>query len=232
MDYVRQRYTARVPNGSPVLQGNGHAVRSTGQGIIQVHHLLTKGEGQMISDKQLLEQALEALELLTDTEQTFGALDYGDNAITAIRARLDHMEDNLTMVEMPVQEPKHIVHSNGRYSPLLTRMMNNRVESHLKQVIHLYDEPPAAQPAPVQERDWSLLEATQESLREHMAEIKRLTGLVVAQQLTIDKLEAQRQWVGLSDGEIYEMADDGVFLGNVKEICRAIEAKLREKNTP
>jgi ferredoxin len=31
------------------------------------------------------------------------------------------------------------------------------------------------EPAPVQEgRDWSLLEATQESLREHMAEIKRL----------------------------------------------------------
>ncbi len=38
----------------------------------------------------------------------------------------------------------------------------------------VYTTPPA-QPAPVQEgRDWSLLEATQESLREHMAEIKRL----------------------------------------------------------
>jgi hypothetical protein len=51
----------------------------------------------------------------------------------------------------PVQEPEHIVHSNGRYSPLLTRMMNKRVESNVKQVIHLYDEPPAAQPSPVQE---------------------------------------------------------------------------------
>jgi len=39
----------------------------------------------------------------------------------------------------------------------------------------VYTTPPAAQPAPVLEgRDWSLLEATQESLREHMAEIKRL----------------------------------------------------------
>jgi hypothetical protein len=38
--------------------------------------------------------------------------------------------------------------------------------------IPLYTTPPAA---PVLEgRDWSLLEATQESLREHMAEIKRL----------------------------------------------------------
>ena len=32
--------------------------------------------------------ALEALELLTDTEQTFGALDYGDNAITALEETL------------------------------------------------------------------------------------------------------------------------------------------------
>ena len=42
---------------------------------------------------------------------------------------------------------------------------------------------------------------------------------------------AQRQWVGLTDEEVYEMADDGVFLGNVKEITRAIEAKLKEKNS-
>jgi len=34
--------------------------------------------------------------------------------------------------------------------------------------------PPAAQPSVQEGRDWSLLEATQESLREHMAEIKRL----------------------------------------------------------
>jgi hypothetical protein len=40
----------------------------------------------------------------------------------------------------------------------------------------------------------------------------------------------QREWVGLTDEEVYEMADDGVFLGNVKEITRAIEAKLKEKN--
>jgi hypothetical protein len=38
----------------------------------------------------------------------------------------------------------------------------------------LYTTPLAAQPAVQEGRDWSLLEATQESLREHMAEIKRL----------------------------------------------------------
>jgi hypothetical protein len=41
----------------------------------------------MDKDKAL-KLALEALELLTDTEQTFGALDYGDNAITAIKEAL------------------------------------------------------------------------------------------------------------------------------------------------
>jgi hypothetical protein len=38
----------------------------------------------------------------------------------------------------------------------------------------LYTTPPTAQPAVHEGRDWSLLAATQESLREHMAEIKRL----------------------------------------------------------
>lgn len=33
----------------------------------------------------------------------------------------------------------------------------------------------------------------------------------------------------LTEQEIYEMADDGVFTGNVKEITRAIEAKVIEK---
>lgn len=33
----------------------------------------------------------------------------------------------------------------------------------------------------------------------------------------------------LTEQEIYEMADDGVFLGNVKEITRDIEAKVIEK---
>jgi hypothetical protein len=80
----------------------------------------------------------------------------------------------------------------------------------------LYTNPPAAA---VQEgRDWSLLEATQESLREHIAEIKRLKA-------------AQRQWVGLSQDEL-----DAMFSNTIKGkklvnwVARAIEAKLKEKN--
>jgi len=39
----------------------------------------------------------------------------------------------------------------------------------------------------------------------------------------------QRPWVGLTDEEIDEMERDEAFIGNVKEITRAIEAKLKEK---
>jgi hypothetical protein len=49
---------------------------------------------------------------------------------------------------------------------------------HANTAIEMIDvilkEHPAAQPAVQEGRDWSLLEATQESLREHMAEIVRL----------------------------------------------------------
>ena len=62
-------------------------------------------------------------------------------------------------------------------------------------------------------RDWSLLEATQESLREHMAEIKRLK---------------QRQWVGLTNKDIIEMWPETSTVG--WDDIRLIEAKLKEKN--
>jgi hypothetical protein len=77
-----------------------------------------------------------------------------------------------------------------------------------------YTTPPAAQPAPVQEgRDWSLLEATQESLREHMAEIKRLKA-------------AQNPWVNLTDEEM----EDLWAIHSGLPLYRAIEQRLKEKN--
>ncbi len=38
---------------------------------------------------EAMKQALEALEKLTDTEQTYGALDLGDRAITVLRTALE-----------------------------------------------------------------------------------------------------------------------------------------------
>ena len=105
--------------------------------------------------------------------------------------------------------------------------------------------------------------------------IQRLSALVRAQQITIDKLEqalaqpeqpaqqepvdstqiskvwwdgeklmakpipfvefykpAQRTWVGLTDGEISQLWISTSPYFNEDDFARAIEAKLKEKNTP
>jgi hypothetical protein len=51
--------------------------------------------------------------------------------------------------------------------------------------------PKSAQPAVQEGRDWSLLEATQESLREHMAEIKRLKA---AQPAPVKTYSGGKPW--------------------------------------
>jgi hypothetical protein len=89
---------------------------------------------QVRSTEEALDLAQEALEICE--QHGYIPVRLTRDAITAIKQARS----------APVQEPEHIVHSNGRYSPLLTRMMNKRVESNVKQVICLYDEP-----APVQE---------------------------------------------------------------------------------
>jgi hypothetical protein len=69
------------------------------------------------------------------------------------------------------------------------------------------------EPAVQEGRDWSLLEATQESLREHMAEIVRLKA-------------AQNPWVNLTDKEM----EDLWAIHSGLPLYRAIEAKLKGKN--
>jgi hypothetical protein len=69
------------------------------------------------------------------------------------------------------------------------------------------------EPTAQEGRDWSLLEATQESLREHMAEIVRLKA-------------AQNPWVNLTDKEMEDLW--AIYSG--LPLYRAIEAKLKEKN--
>jgi hypothetical protein len=54
--------------------------------------------------------------------------------------------------------------------------------------------------------------------------------------LTISQLKAaaQRQWVGLTDEEITELEETTTCLANeswLRNLTRAIEAKLKEKNT-
>jgi hypothetical protein len=114
----------------------------------------------------------------------------------------------------PVQEPVAWISA-------VTGDLTMQDMSHTVSWAPLYTTPPAAA---VQEgRDWSLLEATQESLREHIAEIKRLK-------------EEQRQWVGVTTEEIYACDDASglpqheITNADLQAFAYAIEAKLKEKN--
>lgn len=67
-----------------------------------------------------------------------------------------------------------------------------------------------------------------EAIKLAQKDIQRLSALVRAQQITIDKLEAQRTWVELTDEEI-AVLDIRYHRDNWRLIKEA-EAKLKEKN--
>jgi hypothetical protein len=132
----------------------------------------------------------------------------------------------------PVQEPV----AQSLKDAVFTVIEGFNIPPDVRKILEsaYYNAPPAAQPAVQMGRDWSLLAATQESLREHMAEIKRLK----AQPVPVKTYSggkpwpvAPKPWVGLSEEEVYEAAHYCVKSGqSVNETIRAIEAKLKEKN--
>lgn len=63
--------------------------------------------------------------------------------------------------------------------------------------------------------DWDQLAACKECLQEYMEEIKKL----------------KKEWVGLTDEEIKSVSRLGVYEKPLIEFARAIEAKLKDKNT-
>jgi hypothetical protein len=96
-------------------------------------------------------------------------------------------------------------------------------------------------------RDWSLLEATQESLREHMAEIKRLKAAQPAMRsatrdekvvrpgvysVPIKTFHGGKRWVGLSEDEINKLRHlvDWTAEWSYGRFAYELERLLREKN--
>jgi hypothetical protein len=98
--------------------------------------------------------------------------------------------------------------------------------------------------------DWSMLEAAQESLREHMARIKELEAQLAhpAQEsvgmLHIERLDKwldaslkerkQREWVGLTENTVLNMMPNTIptkYDGPLMEFAKAVEKALQEKNT-
>ena len=132
-------------------------------------------EQQLAAVKQALEfvkanhsGGLDAFELITALQSIISQDALDKKAENARELGLDYEP-------APVQEPvawRVKVETKLRDGSVDVgyQLRNERLSAHDEP---LYTTPPA-QPAVQEGRDWSLLEATQESLREHMAEIKRL----------------------------------------------------------
>ncbi len=151
----------------------------------------------MTSDKQLLEQALGALDSLMYWDNSKPEYDEARKTIAAIQARLEQPAPT-------VQEPV------GTVKDLFKHSAWERVDVAGSTKVYLDVPPNVATPlaAPVQEppliaellcvcgaewewrnRDWELVSTP--AAQPVQEEIQRLTALVRAQQITIEKLEAQ-----------------------------------------
>jgi hypothetical protein len=111
------------------------------------------------------DEALDlALETLESIQAAYPCETVGKRIAAIKQARLAPVQEPVAIPEYIRDAAKHL-HENRFEPSFMVRAIVGWING----------SPPAAQPAPALEgRDWSLLEATQESLREHMAEIKRL----------------------------------------------------------
>jgi len=89
--------------GLPASAWMPDTAESLYEAVKALEAFLAASKGERTDKDRALALALEALELLIDTEHTLGALDYGDNAITAIKQAL----------AAPVEEP--VARSNWWY---------------------------------------------------------------------------------------------------------------------
>ena len=164
-----------------------------------------------------LKLALEALDIV---KIHFTQNRHVNEAITAIKQAL----------AAPVQEPEYVYTCNGcdtlyREDDVSCDCTVNGLMEFTRHIL-APDTAPPAQPAPVQEPvawlykdDWgrTKIAFSKETANEWGTEVQPLYTTPPA---------AQRQWVGLTFAEICECENDYLHL-----FARAIEAKLKEKNT-
>ena len=93
--------------------------------------------------------------------------------------------------------------------------------------------PPAAQPAPVQDLPFGVgggLVAIKTLLSRELC-IHANTAIGMIDAILKEHPAAQKPWVGLTDGEMHECAGEYPWTPTGLKCARAIEAKLKEKNT-
>ena len=141
---------------------------------------------------------------------------------------------NKTLDAQPAQEPVAWIEHHKAGDNLVWEKPNKGTP--------LYTTPPEAQPAPVQEpvaTDWERIARVQNA--KLMAVCDEAGGFEKLCEV-MDKYEAttppQRPWVGLADEDLRKLADKHLFyqpegyeVSGMFAFARAIEAKLKEKNT-
>jgi hypothetical protein len=172
---------------------------------------------KILIDEAVVRQALEALDELTDAEQTYGALDRGDKAITALRqaladAALDKKADNARALglsyEPPVQqEPVYAFRRKGQESFCTCderRYDELSGKPSLFEVAIFYTTPPAQEPDPDE--------------------------LTIAYMSGVYEGKKRKPWVGLTNEEVKDCIASTAYSFKATDIARAVEAKLMEKN--
>ena len=159
-------------------------------------------------EREALQTVQEALEKLTDTEQTYEALDLGDKAITAIKQAL----------AAPVQEPVAWMRTTD-----ITELTDSEPEED--GYTPLYTTLPA-QPAPVPVEWMEMVTANlvREGVNKHKAR-------ELAEHFYSLAPAAQRQWRGLTDKEFEEIIMSAPNATVPVVLWQLIQDKLKEKNT-
>jgi hypothetical protein len=133
-------------------------------------------------------------------------------------------------LEQPEQEPVAWMYTsklagNQQY---ITLFQHDLTIYKADKVWPLYTTTPAAQPTAEDiAQDWDLLKETQAALRDAWA-ILKTRELVESDPDSAANAAAQRPWVGLTDEEISATSKGHIVRSTY---ARAIESKLKEKNT-
>ena len=205
-----------------------------------------------------MKQALEALKLLTDTEQSFGALDYGDNAITALEEVLaEHAMQEVQRIgqeieQEPVAEcPNLKGESMNKDEALTLEALKFAASKGYGRIVHemkiapftIKYEEALAQPEqePVAVYGYCPECGAKGVMRERRpnGNDKCANGHTYPSSTSTPP---QRTWVGLTDDELLEiygwrkapMLSDFIVEEAKQELLgalRKVEAKLKEKNT-
>jgi hypothetical protein len=141
--------------------------------------------------------------------------------------------DNKRAQQAPVQEPVVFYRCNGcghAYEQVHPTSCDCMEAGGFDRVEY-YTTPPAAQPAPVEPFEyWNAVEGWVkiDEVREHFDSVGCGTIYKTSGDGRVPLTAAQRQWVGLTDEERDDLLDNYI---TAEGRARAIEAKLKEKNT-